>query len=221
MKLTINVVLFFALLYGCGVHGNAQSRHLTTIRLKPTDTTTLIIERGDITQSPVAAIVNAANPQLAAGSGVCGAIFKAAGKKFLENACHQYPTVNGIKCPTGHAKITMSGDLKKVGIEYIIHAVGPDCRIIKDERQQDKFLAQAYGNTLQLADNYAVSSIAFPFISSAIYAFPKERAATIALYTIINYLKKHQASKITNVRMVLFSNEDLALFNKIAHQIKF
>lgn len=177
---------------------------------KITDKTELIIEQGDITRCAVKSIVNAANPQLLGGAGVCGAIFKAAGWDSLQQQCDQYPETNGIRCPVGQARITESCNLKTRGIDYIIHAVGPDCRIIHDEQEQNILLKNTYNNSLILADQHGIASLAFPFISSAIYAFPKKRAALIALDAIRSYAKK--STGITSIHFVLFSQEDYELF---------
>ena len=96
-------------------------------------------------------------------------------------------------------------------IKNIIHAVGPDCRIIKDPAQQDSLLEKAYNNSLLLAEKNNSKSIAFPFISSAIYAFPKQRAARIALKTVLEYIKNN-GTKLASVHFVLFSQEDYDLF---------
>ncbi len=173
----------------------------------------LVIEKGDITKCKTEAIVNAANEELLGGAGVCGAIFKAAGWNELQYACNQYPINNGIRCSVGQACITDSFKLKSNGIKYIIHAVGPDCRIIKDKTKQDQLLESAYKNSLILAEKNCIKSIAFPFISSAIYAFPKERAANIALDTIIEHTKTN--INISSIHFILFSKEDLDLFCKI------
>jgi O-acetyl-ADP-ribose deacetylase (regulator of RNase III) len=193
------------------------------------------IERGDITQFQAQAIVNAANPQLQAGGGVCGAIFAAAGLEQLQKACNQFPTnyeLNAqkrvlatlvdqdmgyketaddlIRCPVGQACITPSFNLQKHGIQYIIHAVGPDCRIIKDSKEQDTLLRNTYQNALRVAEENGVTSIAFPFISSAIYAFPKERAARIAVQEVVRYAAV--SPKLTTISFVLYSDEDYDLF---------
>ena len=226
---------------------------------------TIRIEKGDITRSTAQAIVNAANPQLQAGGGVCGAIFAAAGLEQLQKACDQIPLVKlGLdhhmipidktikfnteqdilyikeailpgyladwvtyweRCPVGSACITDSFDLAKDGIQYIIHAVGPDCRIIKDPQKQDVLLHSAYLNALSMAEKNNVTTVAFPFISSAIYAFPKERAARIALQAMMGYAAdkglKDKAqpigglkTKVATVSFVLFSDEDYDLFVK-------
>jgi O-acetyl-ADP-ribose deacetylase (regulator of RNase III) len=179
----------------------------------------LIIEKSDITKSPAQAIVNAANAQLEGGAGVCGAIFKAAGWDKLQAACNKYALKNGERCPVGQARITDSFNLKHLGIRSIIHAVGPDCRIVKDEARQDALLMGAYKNSLQLADQNKIQSIAFPFISSAIYAFPKERASYIALKTVFEYARKNKTS-INSIRFALFSQEDFELFCKVSEAVQ-
>lgn len=167
----------------------------------------ITIARGDITKTSCQCIVNAANEQLAGGGGVCGAIFTAAGWDKLQQACDQA----GF-CKTGQAKITKSFDLTTQGIEYIIHAVGPDCRIVKDQKTQDVLLQNAYVNSLKLANEYQIKSIAFPFISSAIYAFPKMRAAMIALQAVQEHV---QQTSLEKVEFVLYSQEDYDLFCQI------
>ncbi len=172
------------------------------------------IEHGDITRSSCQAIVNAANEQLLGGAGVCGAIFKAAGWKDLQQACNKHVTLDhGIKCPVGQARITNSFNLKSRGIQYVIHAVGPDCRVITNIKEQDMLLESAYKQSLMLADQYGIKSIAFPFISSAIYAFPKQRACDIALKTVSEYMRNNNTTQIERVEFVLFSKEDYDLFS--------
>jgi len=183
-----------------------------------TPTTHITIEKGDITHCPVDAIVNAANEQLLGGAGVCGAIFNRAGWDSLQAACDKYPAHSTVRCPVGQARITESFNLKSCGIKYIIHAVGPDCRAIKDKPQQDSLLAQSYKNSLLLAENHNVTSIAFPFISSAIYAFPKERAARIALEAIYEYIQ-NSPTQLTSIHFVLFSQDDFDLFCKTMHAL--
>lgn len=180
-----------------------------------TPKTKLIIEQGDITHCSAAAIVNAANDKLAGGAGVCGAIFKAAGWDMLQAACDRYPAVDGIRCPTGQACITPSFNLTQRGIHSIIHAVGPDCRIIHNEQEQNTLLMQTYTASLTVADQHKAPSIAFPFISSAIFAFPRERAAHVALQAIKDYAQNTQLQRI---HCVLFSQADYDLFLDTAHK---
>jgi O-acetyl-ADP-ribose deacetylase (regulator of RNase III) len=190
----------------------------------------LIIERGDITKTKVEAIVNAANYDLAGGGGVCGAIFQAAGWNDLQSYCHQqFHDRLGARCGVGQAVITPSFGLQSQGIKYIIHAVGPDCRVITDYNQQGQLLDQAYRNALRLVknekseleryNNYLtespILSVAFPFISSGIYAFPRLRGAAIAINALCDELRKLELvnpEQVLEVRMVLFSEEDHQLF---------
>lgn len=175
--------------------------------------TRLIIEQGDITQKKVDIIVNAANEQLLAGGGVCGAIFNAAGTQELQEACNAHvPVRDDIRCPTGQARITPSFNLQSRGISHIIHAVGPDCRIIKEPSIQDELLYLAVYNGLRLAHDHNAQSIAFPFISSSIYAFPKERAAQIILNAIHGYVRNNAATTLATIHIVLFDEADQQIF---------
>jgi O-acetyl-ADP-ribose deacetylase len=173
----------------------------------------IFIKRGDITKAKTQAIVNAANAQLSNGLGVCGAIFNAAGADKLTQECHNnYPAKNNVCCPTGSACITDSCHLKNNGITHIIHAVGPDCRIIKDAKEQDFLLQKTYKNSLIAAELANITSITFPFISSGIYGFDKKRAAKIALQTVRQYLQANPDSCLTSIHFMLFSQEDFELF---------
>jgi O-acetyl-ADP-ribose deacetylase (regulator of RNase III) len=136
------------------------------------------IVEGDITTLDVDAIVNAANSVLAPGGGVCGAIHRAAGPKLAE-ACAK---LGG--CPTGKAKITPGFDLKA---RYVIHAVGPVWG--GGERGEDRLLVDCYRNSLKRLREQGLTSIAFPAISTGIYGFPPERAARIAVRTVLDELK--------------------------------
>jgi O-acetyl-ADP-ribose deacetylase (regulator of RNase III) len=128
------------------------------------------IVEGDITTLPLDAIVNAANEALAPGGGVCGAIHRAAGPGLAE-ACTR---LGG--CATGEAKITPGFDLPA---RYVLHTVGPVWG--GGERGEGRLLASCYRNSLILAAENDVASIAFPAISTGIYGFPPDRAAFIAL----------------------------------------
>jgi O-acetyl-ADP-ribose deacetylase len=136
------------------------------------------IVEGDITELDVDAIVNAANRMLAPGGGVCGAIHRAAGPELAE-ACAK---LGG--CETGEAKITPGYRLPS---RYVIHAVGPVWG--GGERGEDKLLASCYRNSLALLREHGLASIAFPAISTGIYGFPPERAARIAVRTVLDGLK--------------------------------
>lgn len=205
---TVSLILTAIMLF---ITMSTECRLQKTFQI-PDSTVIIIIEQSDITKSKVDIIVNAANEQLAGGDGVCGAIFNAAGWEKLQYACNKHPASNTVRCPVGEARITDSFNLKKTGIKYIIHAVGPDCRIIKNPRQQNILLQSAYQSSLKLAQEVNAKSIAFPFISSAIYACPKQQAANIALKTIYEYCKNHQETTLTSIHFVLFSSEDFNLF---------
>ena len=126
---------------------------------------------GDLVALPfrVGAVVNAANEDLAAGGGVCGVIFRAAGPD-LQSACDKV-----APCPTGDARITPAF---AINAEHIIHAVGPKYR--DGSAAEKALLAEAYTSALQLADDAGLESIAFPAISTGIYGFPPAEAAPVA-----------------------------------------
>ena len=138
----------------------------------------IYFEMGDITEMKVDAIVNAANNSLLGGGGVDGAIHRAAGKG-LDEECQQ---LGG--CKTGEAKITGGWLLKA---KYVIHTVGPIYRQI-DAAKCAKLLANCYQNSLNLAKEYDLHTIAFPAISTGAYGYPKQEAALIALRTVSAWL---------------------------------
>lgn len=135
------------------------------------------IVESDITRLDVDAIVNAANEMLAPGGGVCGAIHHAAGPE-LRDACAK---LGG--CETGEAKITPGFRLPA---RYVIHTVGPVWG--GGERGEDRLLASCYRNSLALAADHGLASIAYPAISTGIFGFPPDRAARIALRTVLDAL---------------------------------
>jgi len=157
---------------------------------------------GDITELDVGAIVNAANRSLLGGGGVDGAIHRAAGKMLLEE-CR---TLHG--CKTGDAKITKGYNLKA---RYVIHAVGPVWG--GGKKDEAALLKNCYRRSCELAQEYELSSIAFPCISTGVYRFPKEQAALIATQTVIEFLSK--SSIIDEAIFACYSSEDKRIYDRI------
>lgn len=152
------------------------------------------IHKGDITKLKVDAIVNAANTSLLGGGGVDGAIHRAAGHKLL-NECR---TLNG--CPTGEAKITKGYNLPA---KFVIHTVGPVW--YGGKQNEDEMLVNCYRNSLKLAVENEIKTIAFPAISTGVYHFPLERAVKIAISVVKNFLESDDS--IEKVVFVCFDNE--------------
>ncbi len=121
------------------------------------------------------AIVNAANNLLRAGSGVCGAIFNAAGSEKLQQACDAI-----APCPTGEARLTPAFNLESEGVKAIIHAVGPIFSKSSPD-EADVLLRATYQSCVLCAREAGLTSIAFPAISTGIYGFPEDRAARVSV----------------------------------------
>lgn len=160
------------------------------------------IIQGDITKQDVDAIVNAANSSLLSGGGVDGAIHRAAGPQLLEEC----KTLNG--CPTGEAKITKGYNLPA---KYVIHTVGPVWH--GGNRNEDELLSNCYQNSLQLAVETDIQTIAFPAISTGAYGFPIERATRIALQTTQDFLEDNESME--EVIFVCFSDRDYKIYQQL------
>jgi len=161
----------------------------------------ITVIQGDITKLEVDAIVNAANSSLLGGGGVDGAIHRAAGKELLSE-CR---LLGG--CKTGEAKITKGYMLPA---KYVIHTVGPVWN--GGMRNEAELLRNCYLNSLQLAVEHNVKTIAFPCISTGIYGFPKEPAAEIAVETVNTF---ELDGDIAEVVFVCFDSESYQIYSGI------
>lgn len=162
--------------------------------------------RGDITKQATDAIVNAANSSLLGGGGVDGAIHRAGGPAILEE-CMKIRSRQG-GCKTGEAVITSGGNLPA---RYVIHTVGPVWN--GGNKNEDALLTACYTNSLQLATENGIRTISFPNISTGIYHFPKNRAATIAVAAVKSFLEKNDT--VDKVVFVCFDEENYQLYQAL------
>lgn len=160
------------------------------------------IIQGDITRLEVDAIVNAANESLLGGGGVDGAIHRAAGAQLLEE-CRE---LGG--CPTGEARLTNGYNLPA---RHVVHTVGPVWH--GGDRNEENLLASCYRNSLLLATEHKLKSIAFPSISTGVYRFPIDKASRIALSVIMDFLSSEENSP--RVVITCFSSEDLDVYREM------
>lgn len=153
---------------------------------------------GDITRARVDAIVNAANEALAGGGGVDGAIHRAAGADALLRACRALPEVApGVRCRTGEARITPAFNLPA---RFIIHSVGPVW--CGGHRGEPERLASAYRSAVELAHQHALSTLAFPAISTGVYGYPLDAACRVAVTALVAALVA--APSIARVSLIAF-----------------
>jgi O-acetyl-ADP-ribose deacetylase (regulator of RNase III) len=164
------------------------------------------IIKGDITKLKVDAIVNAANSSLMGGGGVDGAIHRAGGSAILE-ACRKIVAKQG-GCKTGEAVITTAGELPA---KYVIHTVGPVWN--GGDKNEASLLASCYQNSLRLAVDNRILSVAFPNISTGIYGYPKKQAAGIAINTVAECLRQNDV--IDKVYFVCFDEENYKLYQSL------
>ena len=169
----------------------------------------VLVKVGDITQEQTDAIVNAANKTLLGGGGVDGAIHRVGGKQILEECkkIRETEYLNGL--PTGKAVITSGGNLFA---DFVIHTVGP---IYSQENgKENELLANAYRNSLKVAVENNLKTIAFPSISTGAFYFPKHEAAKISSLAIKKFVQ--QDTLIEKIHLVFFSEKDAEMF--IKHQ---
>ncbi|NIA06933.1 MAG: O-acetyl-ADP-ribose deacetylase [Actinobacteria bacterium] len=161
--------------------------------------------QGDITKLQVDAIVNAANTSLLGGGGVDGAIHRAAGAELLAE-CRR---LGG--CPTGQAKMTKG---YKLPAKHVIHTVGP---VYHGKKEDAELLAACYRNSLALAGENNLASIAFPAISTGVYGYPLEEATPIAIETTLQELAKYPS--IERVAFALFSEKALKVYRDVLENL--
>ncbi len=154
---------------------------------------------GDITKLEVDAIVNAANSSLLGGGGVNGAIHRAGGAEIL----HECRIIGG--CKTGNAVITTAG---KLPAKFVIHTVGPVWN--GGTKNEPELLSNCYRNSLQLAIDNGLTTIAFPNISTGIYGYPKDKAAQVAIETVKDFLKEYSSLEVT---FCCFDEENFVFYN--------
>lgn len=168
--------------------------------------TKIFVQQADITQIRVDAIVNAANSRLLGGSGVDGAIHRAGGIAIMAE-CDRIRVDQG-GCPTGQAVITTAGALPA---RAVIHTVGPIWH--GGSNNEAKLLRSCYINSLGLAEQHGLASIAFPNISTGVYGFPKAQAASIAVNAVKDYLAA--GAGIEKVIFVCFDEENTCLYQDL------
>lgn len=166
----------------------------------------IFVLQTDITKLKVDAIVNAANSSLMGGGGVDGAIHRAGGPVILDE-CRQIVARQG-RCETGETVITSGGNLPA---KLVIHTVGP---VWQDGKHNEANLLQnAYLNSLKLAVENGVETIAFPNISTGVYGYPKAKAAEIAIRTVTEFLREN--GQLQQVYFVCFDEENLQIYQRL------
>ncbi len=168
------------------------------------------VVRGDLTEEPVDAIVNAANEHLAHGGGVAGAIVRKGGYEIQEESNRWVREHGPVR--TGTAAITGAGRLPA---RYVIHAVGP---IWRNRGDEDELLASAVTSALSLAAEHRLQSVSLPAISSGIFGFPKERAVRVILDAVDRFLAEHPNGPVREVNLCNIDELTSRLFLEEAHR---
>jgi len=164
------------------------------------------VVQGDITaQDDVEAIVNAANAELESGGGVAGAIHDAAGPSLVEESRPLAPI------EPGEAVVTGAYDLPN---RYVIHTLGP---VYGSDEPEDELLADCYRNSLALAEEHGLGSIAFPALSTGAFGYPVEEATEVALQTVLE--NSGELQNVRLIRFVLFSEEDAEVYESVLSRL--
>ena len=177
------------------------------VEIKVSEQAALHLERGNIVNYAAEAIVNAANSYLAPGAGVCGAIHSAGGPSIAAE-CRRLLEERGPVAP-GQAVATTAGVLKA---QYVIHTVGPIWN--GGGAGESSLLADCYRNSVRIADELGLHSIAFPAISTGVFGYPMDKAAAVAIKTVVDHLPS--AKNVRLVSMILFDRPSLDAFAKVA-----
>jgi len=175
--------------------------------------TRLVLVRGDITEQEVDAVVNAANSTLMGGGGVDGAIHRKGGPAILEECREIRRTRYPDGLPTGQAVATTAGNLPA---RRVIHTVGPVWR--GGGKGEPELLASAYRNSLRVARDEGLRTVAFPSISTGAYGYPTEKAAEVALRTVRETIEANPGA-FDEVRFVLFSEADFGTYRGAAEKL--
>lgn len=170
------------------------------------ESTTVELVEGDITEQETDAVVNAAHPDLLGGQGVDGAIHARGGPDILAE-CRR---IRG--CPVGCAVVTGAGRLRA---RFVIHAVGP---VFDPYRDESPLLASAYRNCLRIAAAYGLESISFPSLSTGAFCFPFDKAAPIAIDTVLSFVE-HEEHGLRLVRFVLYRPENRRAYSAFAEAL--
>lgn len=170
--------------------------------------TAIELVKGDITELDVDCIVNAANSMLKMGGGVAGAIRRKGGEE-IQKECDRIVAERG-PIPVGGAAITSGGKLKA---KYVIHAVGP----VYGEGEEERKLRDAVINSLKLAENYGIKSIAFPAISTGVFGMPKKMCAETMIPAALSYAKS--GTNIKKIIFCLYDDETFGIFEEALKNI--